>query len=290
MHSDLFCLVCCCFFFCCSNRSIYQKFREVDLLDKKKTVTALKPGEDRAILLGLGMILASVMMYFVLGITILRSYADRYVCIPFLRHYSAVTFSNMFYSSAVLVDKLLQGPLRLKIAINKCFMRPRFQAQIAAQTELISVYEPGQKLCCCCCCFCINTDFYYITTQCLDRGECLCRAQRHGHSRHELYIQLWLRLLENLQIPLSAGLCERQQHGPPLSAISQRGDAGRQLWSELRAAGKIQGFTEPFKCWPKPSHVCLVNVGPVGPGLSGQKLFVDRVSITSIFRPFSLMI
>lgn len=59
-------------------RSIYQKFREVDLLDKKNTVTALKPGEDRAILLGLGMILCSVMMYFVLGITILRSYADRY--------------------------------------------------------------------------------------------------------------------------------------------------------------------------------------------------------------------
>ncbi|XP_061696189.1 calcium-activated potassium channel subunit beta-2 [Syngnathoides biaculeatus] len=57
-------------------RLIYQKFREVDLLDKKKTVTALKPGEDRAILLGLVMILASVMMYFVLGITILRSYAD----------------------------------------------------------------------------------------------------------------------------------------------------------------------------------------------------------------------
>ncbi|XP_056148841.1 calcium-activated potassium channel subunit beta-2-like [Lampris incognitus] len=57
-------------------RSLYQKFREVDILDKKKTVTALKPGEDRAILLGLGMILSSVMMYFVLGITILRSYAD----------------------------------------------------------------------------------------------------------------------------------------------------------------------------------------------------------------------
>lgn len=61
------------------SRSIYQKFREVDLLDKKKTVTALKPGEDRAILLGLGMILSSVMLYFVLGITILRSYAERYV-------------------------------------------------------------------------------------------------------------------------------------------------------------------------------------------------------------------
>lgn len=60
-----------------SSRSIYQKFRDVDLLDKKKTVTALKPGEDRAILLGLGMILSSVMLYFVLGITILRSYAER---------------------------------------------------------------------------------------------------------------------------------------------------------------------------------------------------------------------
>ncbi|XP_013881226.1 calcium-activated potassium channel subunit beta-2 isoform X2 [Austrofundulus limnaeus] len=57
-------------------RSIYQTFREVDLLNKKKPVTALKPGEDRAVLLGLGMILASFMMYFVLGITILRSYAD----------------------------------------------------------------------------------------------------------------------------------------------------------------------------------------------------------------------
>ncbi|XP_064797577.1 calcium-activated potassium channel subunit beta-2-like [Oncorhynchus masou masou] len=58
-----------------ATRSIYQKFRDVDLLDKK-TVTALKAGEDRAILLGLAMVIASIMMYFVLGITILRSYAD----------------------------------------------------------------------------------------------------------------------------------------------------------------------------------------------------------------------
>ncbi|XP_068446082.1 calcium-activated potassium channel subunit beta-2-like [Clinocottus analis] len=55
----------------------YQKPREYDVLDKKKTVTALKAGEDRAILLGLGMVVLSVMMYFVLGIPILRSYADR---------------------------------------------------------------------------------------------------------------------------------------------------------------------------------------------------------------------
>uniref|UniRef100_A0A8C7FQZ5 Calcium-activated potassium channel subunit beta-2 n=2 Tax=Oncorhynchus kisutch TaxID=8019 RepID=A0A8C7FQZ5_ONCKI len=57
-------------------RTIYQKVREYDALDKRKTVTALKAGEDRAILLGLSMILFSVMMYFVLGITMVRSYSD----------------------------------------------------------------------------------------------------------------------------------------------------------------------------------------------------------------------
>lgn len=59
-------------------RTIYQKIREYDILDKRKTVTALKAGEDRAILLGLSMIFFSVMMYFVLGITMVRSYTDRY--------------------------------------------------------------------------------------------------------------------------------------------------------------------------------------------------------------------
>ncbi|XP_046714295.1 calcium-activated potassium channel subunit beta-2 isoform X2 [Silurus meridionalis] len=57
-------------------RTIYQKIREYDILDKRKTVTALKAGEDRAILLGLCMIFFSVMMYFVLGITMVRSYSD----------------------------------------------------------------------------------------------------------------------------------------------------------------------------------------------------------------------
>lgn len=71
-------------------------------------MTALKPGEDRAILLGLGMILSSVMMYFVLGITILRSYADRYRPV-------VVSVRNMFHLSDVLVDKLLQCSLNLKI-------------------------------------------------------------------------------------------------------------------------------------------------------------------------------
>ncbi|KAL3999975.1 hypothetical protein ACER0C_007746 [Sarotherodon galilaeus] len=57
-------------------RSIYQKIREYEVLDRRKTVTALRAGEDRAILLGLSMVFFSIMMYFVVGITILRSYSD----------------------------------------------------------------------------------------------------------------------------------------------------------------------------------------------------------------------
>ncbi|XP_048831914.1 calcium-activated potassium channel subunit beta-2-like [Brienomyrus brachyistius] len=57
-------------------RTIYHKIWEYDTLDKKKTVTALKAGEDRAIFLGLVMILCSIVIYFILGITIVRSYSD----------------------------------------------------------------------------------------------------------------------------------------------------------------------------------------------------------------------
>ncbi|MBN3276249.1 KCMB2 protein, partial [Polyodon spathula] len=57
-------------------RTVYQKIRAHSHLDKRKTNTALKAGEDRAILLGLTMIMCSVMLYFVLGITILRSYME----------------------------------------------------------------------------------------------------------------------------------------------------------------------------------------------------------------------
>lgn len=59
-------------------RSIYQKIREYEVLDRRKTVTALRAGEDRAILLGLSMVFLSVMMYFILGITVLRSHSDRF--------------------------------------------------------------------------------------------------------------------------------------------------------------------------------------------------------------------
>ncbi|XP_072294884.1 calcium-activated potassium channel subunit beta-2 isoform X2 [Eucyclogobius newberryi] len=58
------------------SKSLYQRLREFELLDKKKTVTAQKAGEDRAILLGLSMVLFSVTAYFVMGITVVRSYSD----------------------------------------------------------------------------------------------------------------------------------------------------------------------------------------------------------------------
>ncbi|XP_029939793.1 calcium-activated potassium channel subunit beta-2-like isoform X2 [Salarias fasciatus] len=57
-------------------KSIYQKICEHQALDKRRTVTALRPGEDRATLLGLSMVLFSAMMYFVLGVTVLRSHSD----------------------------------------------------------------------------------------------------------------------------------------------------------------------------------------------------------------------
>ncbi|XP_026852831.2 calcium-activated potassium channel subunit beta-2 isoform X1 [Electrophorus electricus] len=57
-------------------RTIYQKIREYDVLDKRKTVTALKAGEDRAVLLGLSMVLFSAVTYFILGITMVRAYRD----------------------------------------------------------------------------------------------------------------------------------------------------------------------------------------------------------------------
>ncbi|XP_072244859.1 calcium-activated potassium channel subunit beta-2-like [Leuresthes tenuis] len=56
--------------------SIYQRIRDYEVLDRRKTVTALRAGENRAILLGVSMVILSVMMYFILGITKLRSYSD----------------------------------------------------------------------------------------------------------------------------------------------------------------------------------------------------------------------
>lgn len=67
------CLFVCLFFL----SSVYLRIREYDVLDRRKTETALRAGEDRAVLLGLSMVLLSVMMYFVMGITVLRSYSDR---------------------------------------------------------------------------------------------------------------------------------------------------------------------------------------------------------------------
>ncbi|XP_068196318.1 calcium-activated potassium channel subunit beta-2-like isoform X2 [Antennarius striatus] len=135
-------------------RSFYQKFREVDLIDKKKTVTALKPGEDRAILLGLGMILSSVMMYFVLGITILRSYADRYrLPIPHLKQEVYVSVNNTGRVSRLSHNEETQD------TSSECFYVPRCQKdsvsmhvmimniseRLKANTQVPCYYDPSEQ-------------------------------------------------------------------------------------------------------------------------------------------------
>ncbi|XP_068604628.1 calcium-activated potassium channel subunit beta-2-like [Brachionichthys hirsutus] len=163
-------------------RSIYKKFREVDLLDKKKTVTALKPGEDRAILLGLGMILSSVMMYFVLGITTLRSYADSVwteegLCV--VLNSTVTADMNCSYNCGSDCWRVSKYPcLQVYVSVNgtgrvgrlshneetqdassDCFYAPRCQKDSAAMHAMIAniserlkvntrvpcYYEPGER-------------------------------------------------------------------------------------------------------------------------------------------------
>ncbi|XP_058490354.1 calcium-activated potassium channel subunit beta-2-like isoform X1 [Solea solea] len=147
------------------SRSIYQKFREVDLLDKKKTVTARKPGEDRAILLGLGMILSSVMMYFVLGITTLRSYADSVwteegVCV--VRNSTVTADMNCSYNCGSDCWRVSKYPcLQVYVSVNntgrvsrlshneetqdassECFYVPRCQKDtVALHTMIMNISE-----------------------------------------------------------------------------------------------------------------------------------------------------
>ncbi|XP_067851422.1 calcium-activated potassium channel subunit beta-2 isoform X2 [Heptranchias perlo] len=57
-------------------RSFYKIIRAYNVLDKRKTVTALKAGEDRAIFLGLGMMVCSIMIACLLGITMIQSHKE----------------------------------------------------------------------------------------------------------------------------------------------------------------------------------------------------------------------
>uniref|UniRef100_UPI00398ED320 calcium-activated potassium channel subunit beta-2 n=1 Tax=Pristiophorus japonicus TaxID=55135 RepID=UPI00398ED320 len=57
-------------------RSFYKKIRAYDVLDKRKTATALKAGEDRAISLGLGMLMCSILIAFLLGIKMVQSHKE----------------------------------------------------------------------------------------------------------------------------------------------------------------------------------------------------------------------
>ncbi|XP_069753975.1 calcium-activated potassium channel subunit beta-2 [Narcine bancroftii] len=53
-------------------RNIYKKIRALDILDKRKTATALKAGENRAIFLGLAMLVCSILIAFLLGIKVVQ--------------------------------------------------------------------------------------------------------------------------------------------------------------------------------------------------------------------------
>ncbi|XP_067898350.1 calcium-activated potassium channel subunit beta-2 isoform X2 [Heterodontus francisci] len=57
-------------------RGFYRKIRAFDVLDKRKTATALKAGEDRAIFLGLGMLVCSILIAFLLGIKMAQSHKE----------------------------------------------------------------------------------------------------------------------------------------------------------------------------------------------------------------------
>ncbi|XP_062900935.1 calcium-activated potassium channel subunit beta-2 isoform X2 [Mobula hypostoma] len=53
-------------------RSIYKKIRTQDILDKRKTDTALKDGENRAIFLGVAMLVCSLLIAFLLGVKVVQ--------------------------------------------------------------------------------------------------------------------------------------------------------------------------------------------------------------------------
>ncbi|XP_051874360.1 calcium-activated potassium channel subunit beta-2 [Pristis pectinata] len=53
-------------------RNIYKKIRTHDILDKRKTATALKDGENRALYLGLAMLVCSSLIAFLLGIKVVQ--------------------------------------------------------------------------------------------------------------------------------------------------------------------------------------------------------------------------
>ncbi|KAM3619412.1 uncharacterized protein V6R79_007796 [Siganus canaliculatus] len=118
------------------HRSIYQKIREYEVLDKRKTVTALRAGEDRAILLGLSMVFLSVMMYFVLGITILRSYSDS--CGAECRKSSRYPCLQVYVSlnSSGKVMKLLHNE-ETQDSNPECFFIPKCRKDFAATHAMV---------------------------------------------------------------------------------------------------------------------------------------------------------
>lgn len=119
-------------------RNIYQKIRDHDLLDKRKTVTALKAGEDRAILLGLAMMVCSIMMYFLLGITLLRSYMQS--CGPDCWKLSQYPCLQVYVNLTSSGEKLLLYHTEETMKINqKCSYIPKCGNNFEESMSLVSV-------------------------------------------------------------------------------------------------------------------------------------------------------
>ncbi|KAM7133092.1 calcium-activated potassium channel subunit beta-2 isoform 2-T6 [Molossus nigricans] len=119
-------------------RNIYQKIRDHDLLDKRKTVTALKAGEDRAILLGLTMMVCSIMMYFLLGITLLRSYMQS--CGPDCWKLSQYPCLQVYVNLTSSGEKLLLYHTEETMKINqKCSYIPKCGKNFEESMSLVNV-------------------------------------------------------------------------------------------------------------------------------------------------------
>ncbi|KAJ4943416.1 hypothetical protein JOQ06_005917 [Pogonophryne albipinna] len=110
--------------------------REYDILDKRKPVTALRAGEDKAMLLGLSMVLFSVMMYFVLGITILRSYTDRCGTECWRRSRYPCLQVYVSLNSSGKVVRLLHNE-EVQESNPECFYIPKCQKDYAALHAMI---------------------------------------------------------------------------------------------------------------------------------------------------------
>ncbi|XP_042575277.1 calcium-activated potassium channel subunit beta-2-like [Cyprinus carpio] len=106
---------------CNTSMVIYKTLWGNGLMVKKRTETAQKAGEDRAILLGLGMVFISVMMHFVICITMVRAYADKKCYVMTALIIFSYTYMN---SSLNIIKQITHG-----FVFPQCFYVPKCQKE-----------------------------------------------------------------------------------------------------------------------------------------------------------------